>query len=135
MALVVWKDKLSVNIESIDNQHKILIELINNFYENITNISNRENVAKLLSGLKKYIEEHFAYEEKYMKFYHYQDFERHKKEHDSFIKKVVDIENKFNSEQMILSLDITSFLFDWLKKHIMVSDKRYSETFIGKGFK
>jgi hemerythrin len=134
MALIVWNDKLSLKIKSIDDQHKKLIELINDFYENITNRSNKENVSQVLSGLKKYIEEHFAYEEKYMKFYHYPDFDSHKKEHDFFIKKVEDIEEKLNSEQIILSLDITSFLFDWLKKHIMISDKKYSETFIEKGF-
>ena len=135
MALVVWNDKLSINIKSIDDQHKKLIELINEFYENITNRSNKENVSQVLSGLKKYIEEHFAFEEKYMKFYHYPDFDRHKKEHESFINRVKEIEDKFNSDQTVLSLDITSFLFDWLKKHIMISDKKYSEFFIENGFK
>jgi hemerythrin len=135
MALVVWNDKLSINIKSIDDQHKKLIELINDFYENIANRSNKQNVSQVLSGLKKYIEEHFAFEEKYMKFYHYPDFGRHKKEHESFINRVKEIEDKFNSDQTVLSLDITSFLFDWLKKHIMISDKRYSEFFIENGFK
>jgi hemerythrin len=135
MALIVWNDKLSIKIKSIDDQHKKLIELINDFYENITNRSNKENVSQVLSGLKKYIEEHFAFEEKYMKFYHYSDFSRHKQEHDSFIDRVKEIEDKFNSDQTVLSLDITSFLFDWLKKHIMISDKKYSEFFIENGFK
>ena len=40
MALIKWTTELSVNISSIDEQHKILINMINEFYEKISEKSN-----------------------------------------------------------------------------------------------
>ena len=135
MALVTWNNNLSVHIESVDNQHKKLIEMINEFYDNIINRTNIENISKLISELKKYIVEHFSFEEKYMKQFNYIDFRPHKAEHDAFVAKVNEVEEKINNGKLVLSLEITSFLFDWLKNHIQITDKKYSDLFIQNGIK
>jgi hemerythrin len=135
MALITWSDKFSVRIKSIDDQHKLLITMINDFYDNIVNRSNQENVSKLLISLKKYTQEHFSLEENYMKKFHYSSYDTHKREHDFFIAKIEGIEENISNGKLVLSLDITSFLFDWLKKHIQGTDQRYSDFFIQKGVK
>jgi hemerythrin len=135
MTLIIWNSKLSVEVNSIDIQHKKLISLINDFYDNITNRSNSENIAKILTGLKNYTIEHFDYEEKLMKQFQYPLYNSHKKEHEFFINKVKEIEKKLNEGKLVLSLDVTSFLFDWLKNHIQVSDKKYSDLFIKNNVK
>ncbi len=135
MALVTWNQSLSVDIKSMDEEHKKLIELINNFYDNIASRSNKENISSLISGMKDYVKEHFTHEERYMKQLNYWAYESHKKEHDSFISKINDVEERFNQGGLVLSLEMTSFLFDWLKNHIQVSDKKYSELFEKHGVK
>lgn len=133
MSFLSWTKDLSVNIDSIDNQHKKLIELISDFYDNIQKRSNDENIAKLIKGMKDYTIMHFSSEEKYMKQYNYPDYETHKKEHDAFIAKVMEIEEKFNSGKLMVSFEITTFLKGWIKKHILEIDKKYSEYFIQHG--
>jgi hemerythrin-like metal-binding protein len=135
MTLIIWNSKLSVDINSLDNQHKMLISMINDFYDNITNRPNSENVAKILAGLKNYTIEHFSYEEKLMKQFRYSLFNSHIKEHEFFIRKVTEIEEKVNAGKLVLSLDITSFLYEWLKNHIQVSDKKYTDLFIKNNVK
>lgn len=135
MPIVFWNEKLSVKIASIDEEHKKLIEMINDFYENIVNRSNQENISILINGLKNYILIHFANEEKYMLQFNYDYYKEHKKEHEQFIAKVTEIEEKINNGERVLSLDMTSFLTDWLKNHIMKTDMKYSEFFIKKGLK
>jgi len=135
MALFVWNEKLSVNIKSIDEQHKKLIDMINDFYDNIAKRPNSENMSKLLGSMKDYIQVHFKYEENYMKQYGYEFYESHKSEHDFFVSKVAEVEERLNKGKMVLSLEITIFLKDWLIKHIQIADKKYSEYFIAKGLK
>jgi hemerythrin len=133
MAYINWSDDLSVSVFTIDNQHKKLVGLINEFYESIKNGSSKDNVSKLIKGMKNYTHEHFGFEEKYMRQCNYPDYENHKKEHELFISKVEDLETKLNSGKIVLSFEVTSFLKDWLKNHIQVEDKKYSSLFTQKG--
>jgi len=133
MAAITWNESLSVKIESIDDQHKKLIDMINDFYENISKRTNNENILVLLQGMKKYTVEHFGYEERYMRQYSYPEYEQHKHEHDNFIARVTALEEKFKKGTIILSYEITSFLKDWIKHHIQNSDMKYTSFFQNNG--
>jgi hemerythrin len=133
MAFLYWENDLSVQIDSIDNQHKKLIELINQFYENIKSSSNNELVGNLITGMKNYTIFHFKTEEKFFKQFNYPDIESHKKEHEYFIEKVNDIEERFRSGKLILSFEITDFLKKWIRNHIQETDSKYSVFLKSKG--
>jgi len=135
MAFLNWNENLSVKIVSIDEQHKKLIALINQFYENVSHRSNDENISLLIKGMKEYTQMHFDNEEKYMTQFNYPDYISHKREHDLFIKKVTDVEEKVSKVKIIVSFEITSFLKDWIKNHIQGSDKKYTDFFIMNGVK
>ncbi len=135
MATINWTEELSVNILSIDEQHKKLVDLINEFYKNITNKSSKESISALINSLKEYTVFHFSTEEKYMKQYNYPGYLSHKKQHDFFVNKVLDFEERFNNGKLILTIEITNFIKDWISKHICHADKKYSDFFIQKGIK
>lgn len=126
---------MSVKIDSIDDQHKKLINMINDFYDSINKKSNEELILELVRGMKAYTQFHFTLEEKYMEQFNYPGYAQHKKEHDEFVAKVNALEDKLKKRTVIVSFEITSFLKDWLKKHIQQSDKQYSDFFIGHGVK
>jgi len=135
MAAITWTESLSVKIDSIDDQHKKLIDMINDFYENISKKTNEENIIKLIGGMKSYTVMHFNKEEILMKQYQYPFFEQHKKEHEEFIVKVNALEEKLKKGTLIISFEITNFLKDWLKNHIQHTDKQYTEFFLMHGLK
>jgi hemerythrin len=135
MAFLNWTDSLSVKIDSIDEQHKVLINLINKFYEEVSHRTNDENISILIKGMKEYTQMHFNHEEKYMQLFKYPEYAAHKKEHDLFIAKVEEVEEKFNKGKVVLTFELTSFLKDWIKSHIQGSDKKYTAFFIKNGVK
>ncbi len=135
MPLFSWKDSLSVKIESIDKEHKKLINMLNEFYDNIISKTNEENISELIAKMKEYTIFHFTNEESHLKKHKYPKYEEHKKEHEKFIEKVTDMENRFTKGELILSLEVTSFLKDWLQNHIMVSDQKYSDFLAKRGIK
>jgi hemerythrin-like metal-binding protein len=133
MAVIIWNESLSVKIASIDDQHKKLIELINDFYDNVSKSANDELILKLVKGMKTYTIHHFSTEELYMKRLNYPGYEEHKKEHQNFIDKVNAVEEKLQKGTIVVSFEITSFLKDWIKNHIQNTDKKYTEFFLKNG--
>jgi hemerythrin len=135
MSILIWNESLSVEIESIDEQHQYLFKVINDFYDALKSGSQKQDVSQLLKSLKRYTITHFTTEEKYMKAFDFSDYERHKAEHAKFIEAVAEFEDRFQNGKLILSLEITNFLKNWITEHIQKLDKEYSALLINKGVK
>jgi hemerythrin-like metal-binding protein len=135
MAFINWSENLSVKIGSIDNQHKKLVEHINAFYDSVAQGSSKEKTLELIKAMKNYTVSHFTSEENIMKQYNYPAFSAHKVEHDKFVAKVLDFEDRFKSGKLLLSIEITNFIKDWLTSHIMGTDKKYSDFLLKNGVK
>jgi len=125
MALINWNDSYNLNIKEIDQQHQKLAEMINEFYDQITQKSNKELISELIHKMKDYTKIHFATEEKLLHQSNYKDLMEHKIKHQAFIDKVTDLETRYDNGKMILSFEITNFLKDWLITHIQKEDKAY----------
>ncbi len=135
MALLVWNESYSVKIKKIDDQHKKLIDMINEFYESIKSKTNNESIFELLMKMKDYSIFHFNTEEEYYKEFNFPDSESHIKEHDVFIDKVNDVERRFNEGVLVFSFELTNFLKDWFKEHILETDMQYVDFYLEKGAK
>lgn len=133
MAFIKWTESLSVKIDEIDNQHKVLIGLINDFYENIRNQKSKVLVEELIVKMREYTMMHFDFEEEMLKKYNYPDLVDHHAEHELFVNKVTELENKLKNNTFVLSFEVTGFLRDWLKKHILETDMQYAAYLQSKG--
>jgi len=131
--LFVWNDTYSVKIGIIDMQHKNLVNIINNMHKAMVEGRAKEHLGKILDELIKYTQAHFKTEETFMESHHYPDYVRHKTEHDQLTSRVVDFRDKFNRNEVGLTIEVMAFLKEWLGKHILGSDKRYSPYLNSKG--
>jgi hemerythrin-like metal-binding protein len=136
MALIEWTAKLSVGIDSIDEQHKKLVNMINALNDAMLTNSSDELLGKIFTGLAAYTQKHFTYEENMFAEYGYPDSEEHKRQHNELIAQVVDLKEKFiENPQRTMSADLMLFLKRWITNHIMRTDKEYAEFLISKGVK
>jgi hemerythrin len=133
MEILKWDDSLSVQIQEIDDQHKKLISLLNNFYTELQDGSVREKLGKLLDGLLEYTDFHFTTEENYMQKFNFEGFENHKREHAAFIEKVQDVKKRYDEGKMVVSPEVTNYIKDWLVKHIKGTDQEYVQCFRENG--
>lgn len=133
MAFIEWDDSLSVNIREIDEQHKTLVNMINQLSDAMTKGKGRTVIGEIIAGLAAYTVTHFQTEEKYFDRFHYPDAEKHKREHEAFVKKVTDFKTAFDSGKVTLSVDVLIFLSNWLTGHIKGTDMEYSVFFIKNG--
>ncbi len=130
-----WRETMSVGVEEIDKQHKQLLGAISDLNDAII----KHEVEKVLNNtfdkLFKYIEFHFATEEKYFDDFNYSEAEAHKAAHKFFAKKVNEMHQTVDNDIHELSLELVAFLEFWLVGHVLVMDKRYTECFHKHGLK
>lgn len=133
MSFITWKDSFSVGVHSINDQHKKLVEMINNLYTEFYNGITDEFLKVLISDLEKYAVYHFSYEEKFMKLYNYKDFKAHESEHQKFVEEIKNYKEIVSVKNKTAVIDLATYLKNWLFKHIMGTDKKYSKLFQEKG--
>ncbi len=126
MPYAEWNDSYSVNIVELDNQHQILLSMLNELYDAMLQKKEDEVLANILDELIGYTTIHFAREEELMKKYFYPGLLVHKKEHESLTAQVVAFRDKHRSGEITVSVKVFDFLVDWLIKHIKDTDRRYS---------
>lgn len=133
--LIAWDDSLSVGIDEIDEQHKVLVRLLNDLNQAIKEHHGNEACLAILDRLVDYTRIHFAVEEALMRIFEYPDYENHKAEHEELVEEVLAMRHEITHEERRISFKLLHFLKMWLTRHIMDSDKEYSEHFLSKGMK
>lgn len=132
---VAWKSDYSVGIDSIDRQHKKLVNLINQLQTAADYSTGEDLEREVLDELVDYTRTHFSYEEGLMEQNGYPDFKPHQAQHIKMIRKVEDILTEYEQNHAVAMQDAVDFLRDWLINHINDTDKQYSEFLLGKGVK
>ncbi|AKA68006.1 bacteriohemerythrin [Clostridium scatologenes] len=129
--MLEWKDKYSIGVELIDEQHKHLFEIGNKAVKLLKNdfyVDKYDKIIEIIQELCEYTEFHFKAEEGYMLKIGSKQYESQKIEHDIFIKKInsVDLNNIDNDQQKYLE-DLLAFVFNWIIDHILQKDKLINE--------
>ena len=135
MAVFAWSEKYSVGVGEIDDQHKKLIALIERLNAAMRQGQGKQALGGILSELVKYVGTHFAAEERLMKTHGYPEYEPHKEKHDKITKKVLDIQDAFETNGTNVTLDVMKYLENWVDKHILGTDMKYSSFFVEKGLR
>src|ERR1035437_8579446 len=78
MSLINWSAKLSVGSMLLDSDHIILIGLINQLYDAMSEGHGEELFETILGTLRNYTDFHFTREEAFMKQKQYPDYAAHK---------------------------------------------------------
>ena len=133
MSLINWEESLSVNIKEIDLQHQKLIQIINDLHEAMRQKKTQDLLGKIIDELIAYTSTHFLTEEAYFEKYQYGDRLSHKRIHTDFVKKVGEFKKEFSAGKLMLSMEIMTFLKEWLVKHIQGDDKKYGPFLNSKG--
>ncbi|MFA7431743.1 MAG: bacteriohemerythrin [Rhodospirillaceae bacterium] len=126
MALITWQDSYSVGVELIDNDHKLLVSLINQLNDAAEGGQGRDVVGSVLNVLIEYTEGHFSREELLMEKGGYPDLDAHRKHHRKLTTKVREMIAQYHDGRLsTLDRDILDFLKGWLTGHILGVDMEY----------
>ena len=133
MDLITWTNDMSVNIEKMDKQHKILIENLNNLFNAMLEGKAQEIINKTVDALIDYADFHFSAEEEYFEKHKYPESHAHKIQHSYFKDEILLFKKELLDGKSTVPMDVFNFLKNWLTDHILNSDKKYSKHLNSKG--
>lgn len=128
-----WNQSYSVKVDAMDAQHKKLFEIIHELYTAMRSGHGKDVAGEVLSRLIKYTVEHFTAEEKMMEQNGYPGLAAHRLEHRALTDKVKAFKKDFDSGTGVITLELMTFLQDWLTNHIQSVDQKYGAYFNSKG--
>src|SRR5512139_1687724 len=108
-ALIEWSDELSVGIQEIDEQHKVLVGLVNDMHRAIHEHHGSDTARNILEQLGDYTRVHFAVEESLMRIFDYPGYEEHKKQHEELIAQFRAYQDKVRSGTAKISFELLHF--------------------------
>ncbi len=129
MPLIEWTDEMSVGLPELDDDHRLIIEAINQLDASAGDAAQQDVVRQHLMRLRRYAEVHFAREENVLAACAYPALEVQKKEHQDFVKCIQEATQRFDAKPAesveIISQALLGFLTDWLRHHILIEDMAY----------
>jgi hemerythrin-like metal-binding protein len=126
MAFIDWTPDLSVGVAAIDKQHTKLIHIINTLHEVMLRGGTPVEVAHVLKEVVSYAKEHFGYEERMLERAGYPALAEHRAKHQAMFVEIEVYVERVRQGSNSISIQLMSFLKNWLVKHIKQTDKAYS---------
>lgn len=133
MALMQWNNSFETKIKKIDEQHKGLVTILNELHDSMLKGDSNSELGKTLEKLVNYTVTHFKTEEEFFEKFSYPDSVKHKAEHSDLAGKASALLKDHKAGKTVVSADLMYFLKDWLKNHILGSDKKYGPYLNSKG--
>ena len=138
--MFLWKKEFELGIDSIDEQHKKLLEIGNRINDLLSSHDdgddNYDEIYTVIEELKDYTVYHFKTEEDLFIKYKYPEYSIHKKEHDDFIAYVESVNlDSLDDNQKHFLKELLGKIVQWVFKHIITTDFMYKDYLIRLGMK
>lgn len=121
-----WTQDLETGNNTIDTQHKTLIDALNKLMEACSQGKAKEQINDTMKFLVDYTKKHFADEERLQISSNYPDYAAHKKYHDDFVKVVADIAKELDEQgpTIVMVGKVNNAVGNWLVTHIKREDSK-----------
>ena len=125
--IITWSPTYSVGVKIIDDQHRGLLNLLNDLFNHVVGDADEERAyfKKVIQQAVDYVRVHFSTEEKIMSGTNFPGYPEHKKAHDVFVLTVVEKVRDYETGRKLTLIEFTKFLKDWILTHIAIMDKQY----------
>jgi hemerythrin len=133
MEPIEWTDSFSVGVALFDEQHRRLIDMLNEMIEDPAATTRSETVADVLTDMTNYAQEHFKAEEDLMLEHHYPRLEEHRQQHNGFREKAARLCLATAEGQASVPQALLEYLQQWLIRHILQADMAFNPFFEQKG--
>jgi hemerythrin len=136
---IIWNDSYLTGIDRIDEQHKVLVNTLNEANVRLAAHVTRDLLEQITRDLLSYAIYHFETEETLMNTYNYAglsaaDEAKHRQEHRGFSQQVVALREGLRDGRLVTREELLSFLNNWLINHILFSDKHLGDFLAKNGY-
>jgi hemerythrin len=129
MIKIEWDNSLSIGIDEIDDQHKMLIARLKDLSDAFEHRHGETEILRTFEFLDDYADFHFSAEEEQMSKASYPGLQYQIGQHAEFKESLKRLIEDFEEEGITRSLtaSVNTFLINWLVNHIQRVDKKFAE--------
>lgn len=128
--IIEFDDNLITGNETIDTQHKELIDRIKQFVTSCEKNEGSDKACQMLDYLIEYTNFHFSAEEQLQKDVKYPGFDTHKEKHEEYKATLAELSSSLkeagDSSDALVD-QIKESVVDWLFNHIKLFDRSVAE--------
>ena len=128
-----WTEAYSVHIAHLDAQHQKLFATVNELNEALRSGLGNAIVNPVLDHLLEYANVHFAAEESLMEQHSFPGLSTHRARHEAFRQKIAAFLQDHQRGKPGVPVNLMFFLQNWLKQHVLKTDKQYSAFLNARG--
>ena len=131
MAYYDWSKELEIGEETVDSQHKWLVDTYNTLMSNYQTEHAVNGLVTSLTYLYEYTEKHFNYEEALQLKCGFPGYVKHKQLHDDFKQTALNLVSQLEKEGPSdgLAARLNAVIGAWLIRHIKMEDSKISAYF------
>lgn len=119
-----WSTDYAVGVRQIDVEHEQLFVLAERLHRAMLEGTGKAILVDLLARLVEYTRYHFAHEEQLMERIQYPGYRQHQQQHEELRSKVRERNDRAAAGEVTITIGVAQFLMEWLKSHIIASDRR-----------
>ncbi|MBF0627924.1 MAG: bacteriohemerythrin [Magnetococcales bacterium] len=128
-----WTDTLNTGMKDIDDDHRKLVDMINQIHKLLKESAGKDEVGKIITALADYTHFHFGREEKLFDLHKYPETPAHKAKHVKLLNEVAALAKRFEEGDFAAPMDLLNLAKIWLVNHIIKTDMLYVKFFKEKG--
>jgi hemerythrin len=129
MPVIEWVEALSVHVDEIDEEHRGIIEIINDLHDALLSSRTSElNDARTraLDTMEEKVSSHFATEEAFMARIGYPDLKSHREKHHAFLELLRQHRKNLQDGVILLNSELMKTLANWFVDHELGEDQKCS---------
>lgn len=132
MAYFEWGVDLVIDNGPIDDDHKVLVALVNELHTATSQGQGHVIVENLLQRLVTHTREHLQREEHIMDQTQFPQLSEHMVGHNDFMASLLELQEKYRAGSITVAPQLSALLRDWLSIHIRRYDRELL-VFLNKG--
>ncbi len=124
MKYLQWCKEFSIGNDAVDFEHQELMDMINLIYAELDNRRDVVQIRRTMGEVHAEISAHFALEERIMRHARYEEFDKHKDDHENLLDQIRTMMDAIENDPEH-ALDVLSDkLADWFRGHFVTFDAR-----------
>ena len=127
MAIVEWREQMSLDYLPLDSEHRAFLDVVNRSVP-AARAGDFKTMDLVFDACYDYVRNHFSHEEDVMERVSFPDMEAHMQAHRTFIQNISEFRKKYESaktqaEKQKQAMKTSDFLSLWFLGHVLSRDK------------
>lgn len=125
MAALIWNHDCMVGIRSIDDQHGILLDALNELRTALLLDADPQTIRPMLKRVSELMRLHGESEEKLLALHGFPELASHRAEHQRLLGRLAQFDARFEQRHRGAAFELVEFLRKWFTTHTGISGKKY----------